>query len=295
METRSFITVKLTVEGLHNYPTAVKDWGHQVEYLQNMHRHNFIIRCTFLVKHDNRDKEFFLVKNQIKLFLHENYYDNVYQCCNFESLSCEQLAKQILTKFNCESVEVSEDDEDSATVVNTEEYNDEDENSNFFESNKKKIKLTFCVGYSFSGKTFLTQKNGMKKSVEMIEIGSIVREILGKEKREKCENLDKEIYEKIVEKIDKSDKNEFFIVGVRQKSVIDSLLKKYDDVIDSLFFIIVHADRESRKFRFEQNQNNPKNQDRSFEDIEQIDVQLGLNDLIIWIVENWDYVIIKND
>lgn len=110
-----FIAVKHQFEGFHSYPDAPD----KVAFLRNNHRHIFKVKATIEVSHNDRDLEFFLVKDVL-----------VNQICAYIGLrsnlgSCESIAEGILEglenaygKLRGIAVEVSEDGENSATVWN---------------------------------------------------------------------------------------------------------------------------------------------------------------------------------
>ena len=93
--------INFDIEGYHQYPDAPEE----VKFLRNEHRHLFRIKAGFQVKHNNRDKEIFIYTRKIQNYLVEKYEVP----CVFHYRSCEAMAEQILTKFDCEWVEVLED------------------------------------------------------------------------------------------------------------------------------------------------------------------------------------------
>lgn len=110
---KTLVVVKLQVEGLHY-------WGNcdivTVEYLKDLHRHTFFIRAEKEVSHDDRDVEIIMFKRTIESYLKNKYHDSLYNCLNFEGMSCESIAKEIYYNFDCKSVEVLEDNENGAIV-----------------------------------------------------------------------------------------------------------------------------------------------------------------------------------
>lgn len=56
-----FITVKNQFDDLHCYPGAPE----QVGYLTSLHRHTFMITSTIQVFHEDRELEFYMVKDYI--------------------------------------------------------------------------------------------------------------------------------------------------------------------------------------------------------------------------------------
>ena len=303
MKTGTFIQVQLKVEGLHNFPEVKEVFGEEVEYLRHLHRHNFGIRCVEAVERDNREDEFILLKRSVKKYLIDEFYDEVYKCCNFEAMSCEMIAKQILQHFNFESVEVDEDGENSSIVINLNEEDDEpsqeekDANMDFFrnifekETNyevEDKVQIRFIVGQAFSGKTYLSKE----RKVSSIEVGQIVRDLSSTEHRVWNDSLDNAIvdrlYKIILATVSLGEKN-IQIIGCRQVSIIKSLINKLRYIQNYNFdylFEIIYANPETRKKRFETLSTSDKNLDLSLEQIDERDNKLGYTDLIMWIISS---------
>lgn len=112
--TEKYIWVTDRFEGFHAY----KDAPDEVAFLKNLHRHVFHVKMTIQVKHDDRELEFFMVKQhyerEIKPFI---------QLAK-DLGSCEMIAQRILDGLantygddRFYSVEVSEDGENGATVL----------------------------------------------------------------------------------------------------------------------------------------------------------------------------------
>ena len=105
------VWVKTSFTGFHRW----KDASAEVAYLRDWHRHVFHVRVMVEVTHDNRDVEFHLLKGKVDQYLKEDYADQ-----HFEA-SCEQIAVNLLDRFNAALVEVSEDGENGATVIRRKE------------------------------------------------------------------------------------------------------------------------------------------------------------------------------
>lgn len=58
-----FITVKNQFDDTHCYPNAPE----QVSYLKNLHRHTFMIESKIEVFHEDRELEFYMVKDEIDI------------------------------------------------------------------------------------------------------------------------------------------------------------------------------------------------------------------------------------
>lgn len=111
---KSFIIVSLEVFGLHCWDDCNLM---QVDFLKNQHRHKFLFKSCFEVSHDNRELEFIVVKDRIDAFLNIEFYDPIYRCLNFGSMSCEMLCKEVMKNFsNISWCEVWEDGENGARV-----------------------------------------------------------------------------------------------------------------------------------------------------------------------------------
>lgn len=82
------VIIQFQVEGFHNYEGAPKE----VDFLANRHRHTFIIKCAYQVHHLNREREIFICRDEVIDYLNECYGVP----CEFGSMSCEMIAKEIL-------------------------------------------------------------------------------------------------------------------------------------------------------------------------------------------------------
>lgn len=103
-----FVVIKTQFSGRHNYPGAPKE----VEYLELIHRHMFYVTMKWKVTHDNRDKEFIMMKNKVNHFLRDNW-ENRY----LGNRSCEMLAKRLANLFDADFVSVFEDNENGAEFL----------------------------------------------------------------------------------------------------------------------------------------------------------------------------------
>lgn len=113
----TYIGVKLVVEGLHSWPGVFQsEYATEASYLQSLHRHNFGIECQVKVNHNERDKEFICFKHEIISYLKQQFWNNTFQLCNFEGLSCESIAHILMEKFNLTMCKVDEDGENYAVV-----------------------------------------------------------------------------------------------------------------------------------------------------------------------------------
>ncbi|MCE2713608.1 MAG: hypothetical protein LW688_13890 [Cryomorphaceae bacterium] len=111
MKTKSIVIVQLEQEGFHNYPDAPTE----VKFLRDNHRHTFRITLGFEVTHNNREKEIFLMRDEVRFMLTEFYGSP----CEFGSMSCEMIAQELLEHFEEEGavwVEVWEENTGGARV-----------------------------------------------------------------------------------------------------------------------------------------------------------------------------------
>jgi len=113
--TKTTVIVKLSVDGMHNFPAAAELFP-EVSFLADRHRHMFHFKAAMKVNHDDRDVEFIMFKRDMHNYLIDQYSDSHMRTLEFGSKSCEMLAREILERFNCEWVEVWEDDENGARV-----------------------------------------------------------------------------------------------------------------------------------------------------------------------------------
>lgn len=127
MKTETFIFIKFSLEGFHNFPAAPELFP-EVGFLAHRHRHIFHFECKKKVNHDDRDVEFILFKRLAADYLIDSYGDirsggedmlPFYRHCEFGAMSCEMIARDLLEHFDLESCSVSEDGENGAEVRRT--------------------------------------------------------------------------------------------------------------------------------------------------------------------------------
>ena len=83
---KTFVKVRVEFEATHYYPNAPK----VVAHLKNEHRHTFIVTAQVEVKNDNREIEFFMLRDYLSSRLKEEQLNN---------LSCEMVNKMVITKL----------------------------------------------------------------------------------------------------------------------------------------------------------------------------------------------------
>ncbi len=103
----------LQIEGQHCWPECPFE---EVKYLRDPHRHLFHIKAIKKVTHDDRDIEFIMLKHKIENYFYEYYFDESLSMFDFKNMSCEMIAKELITKFDLLRCEVSEDGENGAIV-----------------------------------------------------------------------------------------------------------------------------------------------------------------------------------
>ena len=109
---KMFAVSKIVVPGMHRWANAPEEYS----YLSSPHRHLFYIRCYMSVDQPDRAVEFISMGEQVKKFLYDTF-NNIDGKLLFGSLSCEQIATQILNKFRFNIVSVYEDDENGAEFI----------------------------------------------------------------------------------------------------------------------------------------------------------------------------------
>jgi hypothetical protein len=118
MEQRTQIFVKTQFVGYHSW----KDAPDEVGFLRNEHRQDFHVKAIIPVSHEDRQLEFFMVKNRMDSFIAHNL--------SGLDMSCETFASTIglwlVNLYHLPSVivEVDEDGTNGASVL----IRSEDEN-----------------------------------------------------------------------------------------------------------------------------------------------------------------------
>lgn len=293
---KTVIGVRLSVEGFHNYPTAIENHGEVVKFLEFPHRHNFGIIAKRRVRHDNRDMEFILFKRAVLTYLYEKYgsnEENDYPVCQFGAMSCEMIAKELVEHFGLESCEVNEDGENFAEVRNEE----------VVEEVKQKRSSSFTVEWvigrvcSGKGTYVLRRLERDAKEILVIEIGDIVRQLSSTEGRVFDKRFDDAIIEEVIKEIENIPLccNKVLIVGCRQLSIFEevvSFLKNYNfcSLIEMTYLNTI---KRIRKERFEK-RNATKDSNLSFEEVEKNETNLGLDVFIAKIIRDEEVLILNN-
>ena len=108
------IVVKLQYEALHNWPGVTNMLPDQpwIHMLKDKHRHIFHITLEKEVTHSDRDVEIILFKQKVLKELEATFG----RPGDLGSMSCEMLAERLLKNYDCQAVEVLEDNENGAKV-----------------------------------------------------------------------------------------------------------------------------------------------------------------------------------
>ncbi len=112
--TTTTVIITLQYEAFHNWQgvkEALPD-NPEIHFLFDRHRHLFFVTLEKHVTHDDRDVEIILFKRRVQNYLETKYG----RPGELGSRSCEMLAEELLKKFDCEIVEVLEDNENGAKV-----------------------------------------------------------------------------------------------------------------------------------------------------------------------------------
>lgn len=297
---RTIIGVKLSVEGMHYYLDASEKHGLPMKFLEFPHRHMFHIEVRVSVKHDNRDKEFILLKREVIEYLHSKYYQEELNVLDFRKMSCEMIAKDLMFVFHADSVKVSEDDENYALVSleDGECYCDDDieykkEEKLKFPSNIKNV--TYVFGRVCSGKTtyvdnlikhLTSQKLNQKTFI--FEIGEVVRILKKQEERIFQGSLDQAIFNFIIKKLESNPEiDTVYIVGIRQKSLFLAFEKFFGPYMINIDRILLNPTTTERRKRFDK-RNADKDKLLSFTQVELQERKLGLDELILFLIDNYE-------
>lgn len=118
------VIVNLQVEGIHQWTDIrerYKDYPElaNVHFLEHPHRHMFHIEAKKRVSHDDRDIEIILLKRGIQEYISINYGTAMLkgEVHNFNDMSCEMIAADLVEAFGLNYCKVLEDGENGAEVV----------------------------------------------------------------------------------------------------------------------------------------------------------------------------------
>lgn len=98
---------KLRFEAEHRW----RDAPDSVPFLRSYHRHEFHVKLGREVQELNREIEFITLKRDVKKWIDDHWTNEKLH------LSCEQMAHELRRQFQACYVEVSEDGENGAVVM----------------------------------------------------------------------------------------------------------------------------------------------------------------------------------
>ena len=111
---RTSIWITTEFPGKHMWPDAPAEVG----FLRHLHRHLFKVRVEVEVKHDDRDVEFFILKNKVNSLIINELMPKLEKV---KTLSCEHMGKflwNLLGEFyTVIEIQVSEDGENGARLT----------------------------------------------------------------------------------------------------------------------------------------------------------------------------------
>ncbi len=117
MEKGTYVYCQTRVIGFHKWVNAPEE----VKFLRDRHRHEFHIKVTVYVKHDDRDVEFITLKLAVDEYMRPLNPRQLFM--DFQGKSCEMIATDLkdaleqINNYHVHSIEVSEDGENGAIVV----------------------------------------------------------------------------------------------------------------------------------------------------------------------------------
>lgn len=92
MAFKSNVVVRTQFAGMHCWATCPHD---EVSFLKNDHRHIFFVEVKIPVSHDDRDIEFFMLKEAVNNAI-DYLYPVVHDIAILGSRSCEMVAQEII-------------------------------------------------------------------------------------------------------------------------------------------------------------------------------------------------------
>lgn len=106
------VWVTLEFDGIHRWPKATEE----VRWLSFPHRHLFRVKACVQVVRDDREVEFFILRDKIRKFIDSAFVKDSVGCYLLDDHSCESIAGLLSANFNLYEVEVSEDGQNGAVV-----------------------------------------------------------------------------------------------------------------------------------------------------------------------------------
>jgi len=99
------IIVKYQFEALHHWADCPLE---EVSFLRYKHRHLFYVKAEKEVFHNDRDIEIIMLKREMQSYSNSKY--------DYGTWSCEQIAEDLLLKYNLKCCSVLEDNENGAKI-----------------------------------------------------------------------------------------------------------------------------------------------------------------------------------
>lgn len=104
----TIVYITTQFEGFH----AWKDAPDEVAFLRDRHRHMFKVEVQWEVTHDDRQREFFIMQRETNAVLAAYVEEH-----KADVGSCEMIARWLKEKLGACAVQVSEDGENGAIVI----------------------------------------------------------------------------------------------------------------------------------------------------------------------------------
>lgn len=265
MITFTNIIVKLQIEGFHCWPGAKDTPMQEIHYLADPHRHVFHITCFKDVNHDDRDIEIIEFKRQVTQYLLQQYPDKLHPLgCDFGSMSCEMIARELLLVFGMTMCRVLEDGENGGVVRQ--------------EIRKWNQDVVFVCGYPCSGKeTFIRAYLNNRVHIRVSDIVKHLSNAKTTSELNDTANLDKEIAKELMAII--SDHinagSQVVIDGIRQPSIYGQILQRVQLRGSTALTIWLEVPYDIREFRY--NKRGLRRDDLSYKRVCEKNDQLGLD------------------
>jgi shikimate kinase len=147
-------------------------------------------------------------------------------------------------------------------------------------------KNIIVCGYLCSGKDTFSEQLALHVK---IDIGDLVRKITSTVSRVQDKSLDDRIFEEFTNVITNTS-GPFVVSGIRQVS----LLKNIEQVLPNLEYIWLQVSQQERARRYK-TRSATKDKDLSFEEAHQRDIELGINEVLIYLQTKVNFLTIKNE
>lgn len=106
---RRYIVIKTSFEAIHRWENCPFE---EVAYLRKPHRHVFHVVVKWEVFHNDRDKEFIMMKHLV-----DKYIKHIFHMQDLGNTSCEMICEHLKNQFSSASfISVFEDNENGVEV-----------------------------------------------------------------------------------------------------------------------------------------------------------------------------------